>query len=195
MLFASKSSTTIWGRGAHSGSSPLCGGVLSVQAISWVLDSSQSRGLSRLVLISIANHADKFGREAFPATKTIAGEAGVSEREVRYCVAELVELGEVRVDYKASKYGTNIYAMAKMYPANCAASTRQAPGKENEETRHTLADESSLTVKREDAAARPVIPIEVLNQRLNDYYKKKYQTDEDGRKYLISPSSGERIYA
>jgi hypothetical protein len=42
---------------------------------------------------------------------------------------------------------------------------------------------------------RPTIPMEVLNQRLDDYYKKRYQTDDEGRKYLISPSSGERIYA
>jgi len=133
---------------------PLAGGLpLSVQAISWVLDHSQSRGLSRLVLISIANHADKFGGEAYPATKTIAGEAGVSEREVRYCVLELEKLGEVQVDYKASKYGTNVYALAKMHPANCAGSTRQAPGKECHETRQALAPEPSLTVKRVDAPA------------------------------------------
>jgi hypothetical protein len=141
-------------------------GLLSVQAISWVLDHSQSRGLSRLVLISIANHADKFGREAFPATKTIAAEAGVSEREVRYCVASLTHLGEVQVDYKASKYGTNVYVLAKMHPANCATSTRQAPGKEGVETRHTLAPEPSLPVKREDAPS--VLFINLVNQAIKE---------------------------
>jgi hypothetical protein len=145
-------------------------GAMSVQAISWVLDNSQSRGLSRLVLISIANHADKFGGEAYPATKTIAGEAGVSEREVRYCIAELTQLGEIKVDYKASKYGTNIYVLAKMHPAQFAMSTRQAPGTERAETRHTLAPEPSLTVKREDApSARS--HIEMIEKAIKESHK------------------------
>lgn len=170
--------------------------------MSWVLDNSKSRGLARLVLISLANHADKFGREAFPATKTIAGEAGISEREVRYCIAELTQLGEVQVEYKASKYGTNVYTLAKMHPAQFATSqgticrdTWQAPGKEWPPTRQAHAPEPSLTVKREDAAAPPSIPITIVSQRLKDYYERRYQTAEDGRKYLISPASGERVYA
>jgi hypothetical protein len=69
---------------------------VSVQAISWVLEHSRSEGNARLVLISIANHADKHGRSAFPSQSTIASEAGCSTRTVRRSIEELHDLGELR---------------------------------------------------------------------------------------------------
>jgi hypothetical protein len=69
---------------------------MSVQAISWVLEHSRSEGNARLVLISIANHADKFGRGAFPSQQTIGSEARCSTRTVRRATEELRDLGELR---------------------------------------------------------------------------------------------------
>ena len=68
---------------------------MSVQAIAWVLEHSTSEGNARLVLISIANHADKFGRGAFPSQQTIGGEARCSTRTVRRSIDELRALAEL----------------------------------------------------------------------------------------------------
>ena len=43
--------------------------------------------------------------------------------------------------------------------------------------------------------AEPVpSPIELAKQRLDDYYKRKWQTDEEGKRYLFSPTDGHRVY-
>jgi hypothetical protein len=70
---------------------------MSVQAMSWVLDHSDAELGSRLVLLSIANHCDADGRNAWPSQARIAAEAHVSERTVRRCVENLVDLGELTV--------------------------------------------------------------------------------------------------
>lgn len=88
---------------------------MSVQAMSWVLDHSESTLAARLVLLSIANHADSEGRNAFPSQATIGREARVSERTVRRCVDELVAIGELAVKHHRGMFGrggrTNYYEM------------------------------------------------------------------------------------
>lgn len=73
------------------------GSALSVQAMTWALDHSQSRGSTLLVLISIANHAGKYGDQAWPGMKTIGEEARVSRNTVITAVAELEDLGELLI--------------------------------------------------------------------------------------------------
>lgn len=71
---------------------------MSIQAVAWVLDHSESRGLARLVLISLANAVNKDANgECWPSMRTIAGEAGVSLGVIPSKIEELVELGEVEV--------------------------------------------------------------------------------------------------
>lgn len=70
---------------------------MSVQAMSWVLDHSQAELGPRLVLLSIANHANKHGRNAFPNIDTIVEEARVDRATVYRAIAKLVALGELEV--------------------------------------------------------------------------------------------------
>lgn len=100
-----------------SGLSSCWRGVLSIQAQTWVFEFSRSRLASRLVLLSIANHADREGRNAFPSVSTIAFEARVSERQVHRCLQDLTTIGELKVEIAASRYGTNLYTMIGM--TNC----------------------------------------------------------------------------
>ena len=83
--------------------------------MTWVFDHSESTLAARLVLLSIANHADKEGLNAYPGQKLIAEEAHVSVRTVRRCVDELVEMGELAVRHHAGAHGrggrTNYYEM------------------------------------------------------------------------------------
>jgi hypothetical protein len=80
--------------------------------MSWVFDHSNATLGARLVALSIANHADKNGREARASVATYADEAHLSERQARRCVAELVELGEIR---RAGKHGRRADRLVNVY--------------------------------------------------------------------------------
>jgi hypothetical protein len=86
-------------------------GSLSVQAISWVLDHSESRLGTRHVLISIANHAKSDGTGAWPSVSTIARESKLSEREVRYALRELEKSGELKTQKGKGPSGCNLYSL------------------------------------------------------------------------------------
>lgn len=67
---------------------------MSIQAVGWVLDQSETGGSERLVLISLANHADKDWL-AGPSMRTIAAEARVSRGTVRRWLEALAEGGHI----------------------------------------------------------------------------------------------------
>ena len=55
---------------------------MSVQAMTYVLDCSKAELAARLVLLAIANHADKLGRNSYASVKALAIEANLSERTI-----------------------------------------------------------------------------------------------------------------
>ncbi len=133
--------------------SGLSGGftALSVQALSWVFDYSESSLGARLVLLSIANHASHGGDSAWPSIPTIARESHLSEREVFYSIPKLVEIGELSVIKGGGRGNSNLYSLPKymqtlqglrkinpaihaVNPANCSLNPEQ------------IAPEPSLTV-------------------------------------------------
>lgn len=67
---------------------------MSVQAISWVLENSPTKNGSRLVLLSIANHANDHG-EAWPSMATMAREANLDEKTVKRLISGLVKEGHL----------------------------------------------------------------------------------------------------
>lgn len=64
---------------------------MSVQALAWVFDAAPADLTmgQRLVLLSIANHADARGENSWPSIATIAKEAGISERSVHDALRKL----------------------------------------------------------------------------------------------------------
>jgi hypothetical protein len=82
---------------------------LSVQALSWVFEHSESRLAARHVLLSIANHAKTDGSGAWPSISTIAHESRLSSREVQRSLRELKQLGELEIRVGAGPRGTNLY--------------------------------------------------------------------------------------
>lgn len=93
---------------------------MSVQALSWVLDNSKAEHAARLVLISIANHCDKYGRCAWPSVNSIGREARLSERVVRSSMRQLEQLGELSVQFGQGPRGANTYSLPKMWGADSA---------------------------------------------------------------------------
>lgn len=95
---------------------------MSVEALSLVLHHSKASGTAKLVLLGIANHYGDGG--AWPAVSTLSKYANSTERTVQRSIQELVELGELRVEYrsggfKPSAYATNRYWLNLVCPEEC----------------------------------------------------------------------------
>lgn len=67
-------------------------GLLSVQAISHVIEQSKHKGNSFVVLLMIANHAHSDGTLAYPSIQTLAKESRISERTVQRTIARLARV-------------------------------------------------------------------------------------------------------
>jgi hypothetical protein len=98
-----------------------------------VLNHSKAEGGARLVLISIASHADDNGANAYPGVKRICEQTKLSERAVKYGLKELLTLGEISTESVGggripSSYRVNLPIENK--PARGAK--RDTPGVQNE---------------------------------------------------------------
>lgn len=76
---------------------------MSIEAITWTLEHAHipsptppgmpSAPALTLVLLGLANHASRSGKDAYPSVRRLAGYSRMSERQVQRCLAALVELG------------------------------------------------------------------------------------------------------
>jgi len=87
------------------------GGVVSWQAMEWVLKHSRSKGASRLVALAIAYHIDKDGKPGFPSAETIAGYANIRRASVFPCLDVLHDLGELDWIPGGGYKRTNLYTL------------------------------------------------------------------------------------
>jgi len=89
---------------------------VSYQATKWVLEQSQSRRGTRLVLLSLAEHASWDGLEARPSVKTISKQTCMTRRQVQRCLRELEEdLGEIKKTREGgNKWGKGLSASYDM---------------------------------------------------------------------------------
>lgn len=123
---------------------------MSVQALSFVLEQSEAQGNARLVLISIANHADSRGENAWPAIATIALESRCADSTVRLAIADLVAMGELEKIPRGGQLGskfrpTDAYRIARMLPPKVGPSSDESHRRES----------SELPPKHERATADP----------------------------------------
>lgn len=69
---------------------------MSLEAMVWVLNcDSAPDPLARWVLMGLANHADRYGRNSFPGQTTLAQYAQCSDRSVRRKLDELEKDSEL----------------------------------------------------------------------------------------------------
>lgn len=98
---------------------------MSLEAISIVLNHSRALGTSKVVLMGLAWHTGKDRVEGcYPSQQTLADYANCSTRQVRRCLNELVELGELHIVTNGSfRYGsnasTNLYTVILDCPEWC----------------------------------------------------------------------------
>ena len=69
---------------------------MSIKYVDKALDYPDFTGVTRLVLIALANYADEYG-QCYPSQKAIAKSANASDRQIRRALAELVAGGAVSV--------------------------------------------------------------------------------------------------
>ena len=102
---------------------------MSIKAMSRVWDQSKATGNELIVLLAIADHADDDGCNAYPGLQTLARKARIGERETRYCLRKLEELGELRVtlqqrangSYRSSLYEILIGGVGHIMPHDSGA--------------------------------------------------------------------------
>jgi len=107
---------------------------VSIQAINWVLWKSKSKGGARNVAIAIAddhNVQDKCA--AWPSIRRIAIKANLSRRQVQYHIIHLIQLGELKRQYRYYPGGrdnmTSLFTFVKMTAEDLGDHPgRKAPG-------------------------------------------------------------------
>ena len=73
-----------------------------------VWETSPQKGTALLLLLAIADFANDDGM-AWPGIATLSKKVRMSERYVHRMIKELTSAGELKVEYKAGKQGTNRY--------------------------------------------------------------------------------------
>lgn len=67
---------------------------MSIQSMSWAIEQQEIKDpIARLVLICMANYADKNGQGIFPSVETLKADTGLSERAIRYKIGVMVDSG------------------------------------------------------------------------------------------------------
>jgi hypothetical protein len=82
---------------------------MSVQAMAWVIENSQTRGNQYIVLLMIANRADEEGASAWPSIRWLARRSRLSERTVQRAIRKLERGGDLGIEKAAGPKGTNRY--------------------------------------------------------------------------------------
>lgn len=66
---------------------------MSVEAMAWALNVPVENPIEKLVLIGLANHADKYGRDAFPSVQTLSEYVGRGPRTIQRVLRDLQDRG------------------------------------------------------------------------------------------------------
>ena len=90
---------------------------MSIKAVEWVFAHSEATLGARLVMLALADYAHDDGSNAFPSLSTVAAKTRMSVRQVRRCLRDLEESGEIEatgvhdsgtVIYRVSMRGDNM---------------------------------------------------------------------------------------
>lgn len=75
---------------------------MSVEAMSWAMNQQiVTDSGARFVLVGLANHADKYGRHAFPSNATLAEYTGLTGRTVTRKINDLLSAGVIKMGNQA----------------------------------------------------------------------------------------------
>jgi len=144
---------------------------MSIEAVRWVLERSKTKGAQRLILVVIAEHADKNGL-AWPSIETIARLANCSERFVKETIAKL-KSGELIIERGGGRGRSNRYRipLERVNPASPFEETERV----NSETERVNSD----AIKGEPCFTRTIKNHQrTSNKRSRVFSEKKGASDE-----------------
>lgn len=78
---------------------------MSFQAVKWALDIRRLRAPVKLVLVALADRADASGGNCHPGLSELASRSSLSRRRVIAAIAELEEIGALKVHRSTAKGG------------------------------------------------------------------------------------------
>lgn len=140
---------------------------MSVYASAYVWEHSSQTGAALLLLLAIADIADKTGR-CFPSVPTLARYTRMSERQTQRLVGKLVKSQEVKILRNAGPKGTHVYQIVmnatlplfaeggvKLSPDKLTPDTTGIEGVTNDPQRgDTATSHEPLTVKENRTTGR-----------------------------------------
>lgn len=144
---------------------------MSFEAVRWILENSKTKGAQRLILVVIAEHADKNGL-AWPSIETIARLANCSERFVKETIAKL-ESGELIIERGGGRGRSNRYRipLERVNPASPFEETERV----NSETERVNSD----AIKGEPCFTRTIKNHQrTSNKRSRVFSEKKGASDD-----------------
>jgi hypothetical protein len=146
-----------------------------------------------LVMLAIAAHCNEDGY-AWPSLDTIMECSKLSKGIVLQAIEKLCELKELTVEKGGHGAGdTNrYYLLAFMLGRVDKGAEIPNKGSVSPEEGYTRVD-TNKNLEQETLEEGPS-KLSIAKQRLEDYYQRRWQTSDDGRRFLISPASGERVY-
>jgi hypothetical protein len=93
--------------------------------MSRVMECSQTSGVTRLVLLLIANHETE-DRGAWPSIERLAREAHAGIRTVQDAIGRAKACGELEVSYRQGPHGTNVYRVLSGFTTATLPGTESA---------------------------------------------------------------------
>jgi helix-turn-helix protein len=172
---------------------------ISVEATRWAWTESLSERSARLVMLAIAAHCNEDGY-SWPGLETIMRCSRLSKPIVLEALQKLTELKELTVEKGGKGAGdTNRYYLCAFMESRVNKGKENPDkGKETVEKGYTRVDPNKNLEQRtlEEALDDPEFQSRVkdVRQRLDAWNNRCWQTDEHGKRYLVSPSSGQRVY-
>ena len=153
---------------------------MSVEAMAIVLNHSRAKGAAKIVLLGIANHINPDNDGAWPSQARLASYANITERAVRNCVDQLVELGELVVKVGAgnstTQYKTNRYWLNLACPADCDGTTNHGTRRvEVFDNRVEVFDNqggSPLPTNRNRTIKEPIIAQNEFEHEFDEFWKR-----------------------
>jgi hypothetical protein len=130
---------------------------MSVQALGWVLDYSDTTGSDRLVLIALANHVNKNTGSCNPGYDLLAHEARVHRATAIRCVNSLEQEGHITVVRNGGRHKVNEYCIVTDKDEIARLAAVAGEKQSQSATSETVAsdDASDATLSLETVASDP----------------------------------------
>ncbi|MBF0808848.1 hypothetical protein E4U03_09570, partial [Rothia nasimurium] len=128
---------------------------MSVQATTWVWEHSQAEGTARLVLLAVADAANREGERAWVSAKTISKMCRIGHRTAQRKIAELIDSGELeKMGSRGEKHAT-VYRLPGVRENQPVRQDDVAPVRQDDVRQNGVYAKSDTPLRQMEPAATP----------------------------------------